>query len=265
MTDTNTAEKTEDKELTPAEQCQAMHDKGMGEDEIIGALSQYNNMSIMKAVGIFKKFQKAAGLILSKEDRVAKIAELVGACVTPAVKQNKSKKIEAKPATVDLEKAVTSLVTELDITKGAAKGHVRRYCKANEVEMPSRAAITAQALEVYKVTVVDGVKAGKSKADVIKALQEAFPLKDANGNDTEDGLDEKAAKRTYGRVAKAEGLAASRTAIDYGPVIEWLKKNGAEYATKDGLATALQAELEMSPSAAKGVWKLYSFAKQFCA
>lgn len=237
------------KEPTAIEKCQAMHDKGLGEDEIIGALAKFDGMSIMKAVGVFKKFQKVAGLVLSKEDRISKIEELVGACVT--VTQNAD---DEDVRNVDLAAASASLVKELAITGGAAKGHIRRYCKSHDVEMPSRQLLALEALSEFKDTVIKGIKANLNKSEVVAKILEFESVKD-----------EKGAKRIYSRIAKAEGLVAARGTGDFAKIIVFLKEHGSEYVTKDGLATALVAELELTMSAAKRVWGLYNFAKLFAA
>lgn len=241
-------------EPTPIEKCKIMHDKGMGEDEIIGALAKHDGMSIMKAVGVYKKFQKAEGLILSKEERVERIAEIIAGAVTTETQEDKDgDEVEVK--SLDIKVATDGLMKELDISAGAAKGHIRRYCKTNDIEMPTRQQMAVAALEEFKTTVVNGIKAGKPKAAVVKELVDGFEAIE----------DEKQAKRIYSRIAKAEGLQASRGTQDHTAVIAHLKEHGDELETKEKFVTALVAELEVTESAAKRYWNFWNFTKQFNA
>ena len=265
MSDENqTTEVAEEAKLTPIAKCQIMHDKGMAEDDIIGALAEHDNMSIMKAVGVFKKFQKAAGLILTKEDRQAKIEELISAGVDTVytngkgevVEKGKQGKTGTVETTVDVKGITAALEAQLQLSGGAAKGHMRRYCKAHALEMPSRQQLATEALEEYKDFVVAGAKAGKSKAELAKSLAENF----------ESMEDEKAARRAVARIAKANDIELGRGGSDHSAVIAFLHSpEAAELATKDGLANVLVEKLGLSLSAGKRVWGQYQFAKQFAA
>ncbi len=262
------AKQEEEKVLTPIEKCQVMHDKGMDEDAIIGALAQHDGMSIMKAVGFFKKFQKSAGLVLTKEDRVAKIENDVKAHVTTETEiqeDDKGNEVKVEVSRVNVKAACDALIAALDITAGAAKGHVRRYCKAHDVEMPTRQQLAADALEEFKDTVVASVKKGMAKASVVKSLIAVFKG-EGDARELVSGfasvVDEKSAKRIYSRIVKAEGLSSAR-GNDNTAVIEFLKEKGADFVTKDGLANALVAELGISLPAAKRVWNYYTFVKQY--
>jgi len=254
----------EEVQLTPIQKCQIMHEKGMGEDEIIGALAQHDGMSIMKAVGVYKKFQKAAGLILSKEDRQAKIEEIISAGIHTTYLNGKGEEVEkgkqgktgSVETRVDIKGIGAGLEAQLQLSGGAAKGHIRRYCKAHEVEMPSRQQLATEALEEYKDFVIEGAKAGKSKAELARGLAEEF----------DSVVDEKAAKRAVARIAKANDIELGRGGSDHGAVIAFLHTPEAQaLATKDGLANELVKHCGLSISAAKRVWGQFQFAKQYAA
>lgn len=226
--------------LTPVQMCERMHAKGMTEDAIIEALAKSAGLSIMKAVGAYKKFQKDAGLVMSKEERTTKITDTINPFV------------DAKKKTIELEKAVAAVASELDISDSSAKGHVRRYCKGAGIEMPVRSTLSEDDLAPYIDTVVKGKEAGEKKVDTLAALMKNFKL------------DDKTAKRVYTRVCKLKGLTAARVAIDNGPIIAFLKKNGKVLVTKEKFVEALTTNFkDLAPSTARGLWKMYQFAIDF--
>lgn len=242
MSQPNTAVKETEvqEELTPVQMCERMHAKGMEEDAIIEALAKNAGLSIMKAVGAYKKFQKDAGLILTKEERTQKITDTIKPFT------------DAKKKTIDVDKAIAAVATELDVSPSSAKGHVRRYCKANGIEMPTRSVMSEEDLAPYIDTVVKAKETGEKKVDTIAGLVKKFKL------------DDKTAKRIYARVCKLKGLTAARASVDTGPIIEFLKKNGKTLVTKEKFVTALTKEFkDLAPSAARGLWKMYQFAIDF--
>jgi len=227
-------------ELTPVQMCERMHAKGMNEDDIIEALAKNAGLSIMKAVSAYKKFQKEAGLVMSKEERTQKITDTIAPFV------------DKKTKTVDLEKALAAVAAELDVTESSAKGHIRRYCKAEGIEMPTRTVMSEDDLKPYIASVEKAKKAGEKKADTVAGLMNGFKL------------DEKAAKRIYSRVCKLKGLTSARASLDNGPVIEFLKKNAAKFTSKDKFVEMMQKNFkEMAPSTARSYWKLYQFTLEF--
>jgi len=231
---------TAEVELTPVQMCERMHAKGMDEDAIIEALAKSAGLSIMKAVGAYKKFQKDAGLILSKEERTQKITDTIKPFT------------DMKKKTVDVDKAIEAVSVELDVSVSSAKGHVRRYCKAQGIEMPTRSVMSEEDLAPYIDAVVKAKEAKEKKVDTIAGLVKAHKL------------DEKTAKRIYGRVCKLKGLTAARASVDNGPIIAFLKKNGKVLVTKDKFVEALTANFkDLAPSTARGLWKMYQFAIDF--
>lgn len=227
-------------ELTPVQMCERMHAKGMSEDAIIEALAKSAGLSIMKAVGAYKKFQKDAGLVLTKEERTTKITDTIKPFV------------DMKKKTIEVDKAIEAVAVELDISASSAKGHVRRYCKANEIEMPTRSVMSEEDLAPYIDAVVKAKEAKEKKTDTIAGLIKAHKL------------DDKTAKRIYTRVCKLKGLTAARASIDNGPIIAFLKANGKTLVTKEKFVTALTKQFkELAPSTARGYWKMYQFAVDF--
>jgi len=155
--------------------CQAMYDKGMGEDQIIEALAKHEGLSIMRAVTTYKKFLKDAGLTMSKEERVQLISDTI------------AKFVDEKAKTVELDKAVAAVAVELGISDQAAKGHVARYCKGKGIALPVRQTMSEEDLKPYVDTVVKGREAGDTRAKTVAGMVKQFKL------------DEKLANRIYYR------------------------------------------------------------------
>jgi len=234
---------TEATELTPIQMCEQMHEKGMGQDEMILALTKHANLSVMKAVAAYKKFQKSAGLVESPAEKKRKADEAIEGFVT-------------EEGSIDVKGAIEAIVDVLDVSASSAKSRIKKYCKENDIEMPAgvtRTAVTAN--DDQKELIVTSRKGGDKKADTIAKLMEKW---------TE--LEEKTAKRMYTKVSREAGLTSVRTAADHVPVIAWLKEHGEEYATKTGFITELQKVFpDMAPSATRKYWVLYDFVKQFNA
>lgn len=167
-TSTETATKAEaapteeKKTLTPVEMCVEMHKKGMSEDDMITALTKHADLSIIKAVSAYKKFQKAAGLLQSPAEARAKAFALIEGFVT-------------EDGIIDIDKAIDAVIEELDITKTSARARVKAYCKENKIEMPSG----SSRAELVHTPVIAWFKengtAIKTKKELAKALAKEFP------------------------------------------------------------------------------------------
>lgn len=220
--------------------CQAMYDKGMGEDQIIEALAKHEGLSIMRAVTTYKKFLKDAGLTMSKEERVQLISDTI------------AKFVDEKAKTVELDKAVAAVAVELGISDQAAKGHVARYCKGKGIALPVRQTMSEEDLKPYVDTVVKGREAGDTRAKTVAGMVKQFKL------------DEKLANRIYYRVCKLKGLTESRETVPQAELIAFLKQNGATLVDKQKFVAALCKKFPaLSNGTAGHYWRTYNFALEF--
>lgn len=224
-------------EVNIGELIESLLKEGKSEDVIFNDISKTTGKGIIAAVRSYKSYMKESGRTMSTEDRKTKIKELLD----PLVKDGE----------IDSKTATSMLVNELDISTQAAKSNIKKYCAANEIELPTREALSKQTVEAYSPAILSMFNDGAKKKDIVAAMVK------------EEKIEEKIAHRILRRVLKDNGLVAGRAQHDSAAVSTFIKTNMADDVTKADFSTGLEEEFSMTPSAARKFFDHWKFARVF--
>jgi len=209
---------------------------GMDKDATIILLNEKAGLSIVQAVSTYNKLGKAAGIILSGDEKTAKITELLSGFNTDAG--------------FDREGAKTSLMDEFGFTSNTANSHIKTYCTANGIELPK--AITAKASPDKVDALVKSMhEAGNTRQEILEAIETTFEYK----KNTCSSVYSKSAKRL--NIAMTGGTSESRAKL-----IDYFVQYG-ESVDRKTMIEALKSNFGLAEATANSYYSNYTFAMAF--
>lgn len=207
------------------------------EDVLVAAIMEQFMLGARKAIKLLKAFKKQHGLVMTKEQKDLKVAEIVEDSTVDDV--------------IDTSVAITAISEALNISSNAARRHVKTYAEANDVAYATNR--KPGLIEKHTDEVVGMINEGKTRTEIGQYLADEY----------EDVTDLKAGKRLYTRIASKAGLAGTgASSIDYTAAADWFLEN--DVTDKALIVTALQ-ELGYSISAAKSIFKAHKFTVRYNA
>jgi len=208
-------------------------------DKTTIAIAMHNATAcgINVAIATYNKLGKAAGVVLSTEDRNAKISETLATF--------------AGEEGFNREGASAGLIADFGMTKSTATNHIRAYCTANGIELPK-----ADTAKVAPAVIDETVKTmhgeGKSRTNIVDAIV------------TEHGYSKNTASSVLSKSLKRLSLtiAGGRSSESRAKLMQYFIQNGDKYERKDIIA-GLVEHFGLSPATAVTYYGNYQFALSY--